>query len=130
VSVEIWKSLNTKDVRKGVLGANPRWAWYFTKTLSSLQRRLIVFTYILLVNLSTSRKHHEINLYAHFKEHCKWAKRFRGNLGLRLGPETISPLFADLSSTTQVYDCVLGQFTLSETIVFILSAKADQRKRW
>ena len=26
-------------------------------------------------------------------------------------------------------DCIPRQFTLSETIVFILSAKADQRKR-
>jgi len=27
---------------------------------------------------------------------------FNGNLGYRLRPETISPLFADLSSTTHV----------------------------
>jgi len=35
--------------------------------------------------------------------------------------------FADLSSTTFV-DCVPPWFTLSETVVSILSAKADQRK--
>jgi len=31
---------------------------------------------------------------------------FGGNLHYRLRPETVSPLFADLSSTTHVYDCV------------------------
>jgi len=32
---------------------NPLRAWYFTKTLLPAQRRLIVFAYFLLVNLST-----------------------------------------------------------------------------
>jgi len=44
--------------------------------------------------------------WANLKEHCKWAKKvmikFGGNLGYRLRPETISPQFADLSSTTHV----------------------------
>jgi len=31
--------------------------------------------------------------------------RFGGNLRYRLRPETISPLSADLSSTTHIYDC-------------------------
>ena len=31
----------------------PGWAWYFAKTLLPAQRRLIVFAYFLLVNLST-----------------------------------------------------------------------------
>jgi len=31
---------------------------------------------------------------------------FGGNLGDLLRPETISPLFADLSSTTHIWDCV------------------------
>jgi len=43
-----------------------------------------------------------MNLHANFKEHCKWAIKwqlgFGGNLRYRLHPETISPLFADLSS--------------------------------
>jgi len=51
-------------------------------------------------------QYHGINLHANFKEHCKWAKkviiRFRWDLGYRLRPETISPLFADLSPTTHV----------------------------
>jgi len=37
---------------------------------------------------------------------------FCGNPGYRLRPETISPLFADLSSTTHVWDCVPRWFTL------------------
>jgi len=32
---------------------------------------------------------------------------FGGNLGYRLHPETISPLFADLSFAAHVQDCVL-----------------------
>ena len=55
--------------------------------------------------------------------------RFGGNLGYRLHPGTISPLFADLSFTTHVLHCVPRKFTLSETIIFILSAVADQRVR-
>jgi len=54
---------------------------------------------------------------------------FGRNLGYRLHPETISPLFADLSFITHVQDCVPRQFTLSETIIFILFTVADQRKR-
>jgi len=53
---------------------------------------------------------------------------FGGNLGYRLHPETISPLFADISSTTHASDCVPPLFTLSETVVFVLSAVADQHK--
>jgi len=44
-------------------------------------------------------------LHANFKEHCKWAKKlldFVGNLRYRLRPDTISPLFADLSCTAHV----------------------------
>jgi len=48
---------------------------------------------------------------ANFKEHCKWAKKemigFGRNLGYHLRPETISPHFTDLSSTTHVQDRVL-----------------------
>jgi len=51
----------------------PLWAWYFTKTLLPAQRRLTIFAYFLLVNLSTYCKYHRINLHANFKEHCKWA---------------------------------------------------------
>jgi len=54
---------------------------------------------------------------------------FGRNLGYHLRTETISPLFADLSFIMHVLDCVRRQLVLSETIVFILSAKADQRKR-
>jgi len=47
-----------------------------------------------------------MNLHAAFKVLCKWAKKwqlgFGGNLGYCLHPETISPLFADISSTTHV----------------------------
>ena len=47
-----------------------------------------------------------MNLHANFKEHCKWIKKqlldFGGNLRYRLRPETISPLFADLSCTTHI----------------------------
>jgi len=47
-----------------------------------------------------------MNLHAAFKVHCKWAKKlqlgFGGNLSYRLRSETISPLFADISSTTHV----------------------------
>ena len=58
------------------VGVNPPpWAWYFTKTLLPAQRRLTVFAYFLLVNLSTYCKYHRINLHANFKEHCKWAKK-------------------------------------------------------
>ena len=53
----------------------PPWAWYFTKSSSPAQRRLIVFAYFLLVNLSTYCKYHGINWHANFKEHCKWAKK-------------------------------------------------------
>ena len=42
-----------KGVRKGGCGYHPPWAWYFTKTFLSAQRILIVFAYILLVNLSS-----------------------------------------------------------------------------
>jgi len=31
----------------------PPWAWNFTKTLLPAQKKVIVFVYILLVNLST-----------------------------------------------------------------------------
>jgi len=51
--------------------------------------------------------------------------RFWWNLGYCLHPETISPLFADLLTTT--HDCVPRLFTLSKTIVFILSAMAGYR---
>jgi len=47
-----------------------------------------------------------MNFDANFMEHCEWANklylRFDGNLRYRLRPETTSPLFADLSSTTHV----------------------------
>jgi len=73
----------------------------------------------------------QINLHGNFKEYCKWAKMyslsFGGNLGYHLRLETITTS-PDLS-TTHVQDCVPRWFTLSETIVFILSAMADQRKR-
>jgi len=52
---------------------------------------------------------------------------FRINLGYRLHPETIPPHFADLSSTTHVQGRVPGHFTLSETIVFTLSAKGVRK---
>jgi len=43
-----------KGVRKRGLGLNPpTWAWYFTKSLLPAQRKLNVFAYFLLVNLST-----------------------------------------------------------------------------
>ena len=51
----------------------------------------------LLDNLSTYRKYHGMNVHANFKE-----LGFGGNLGYRLHPATISPLFADLSSITHV----------------------------
>jgi len=50
-----------------------------------------------------------------------------GNLGYCLHPETIPPHFADFSSTTHVQGRVPRQFTLSETIVFILSAKGVRK---
>jgi len=53
---------------------------------------------------------------------------FGGNLGYRLHAETISPLFADISSTTYASDCVPPLFTLSETLFFVLSVMADQHK--
>jgi len=60
----------------GILGLTlPPGAWYFTKTLLPAQRRLIVFAYFLLVNLSTECKCNGMNLHANFKEHCKWAKK-------------------------------------------------------
>ena len=67
--------LRAKGMRKGWLGLNPPWGWYFTNTLLPLQRRLIVFAYFLFVNLSTYCKYHGINLHANFEEHCKWAKK-------------------------------------------------------
>jgi len=54
---------------------------------------------------------------------------FCSNLSYGLHPESISLLFADFSSTTPVKDCVPRQFTLSQTIVFVLSAMTDQRLR-
>jgi len=60
----------------GGLGlTSPPWAWYFTKAYLPAQRRLTVFAYFLLVNLSTYCKYHRINLHANFKEHCKRAKK-------------------------------------------------------
>jgi len=48
------QQVNTKGVRKGFLGVNPPpWAWYFTKYLLPAQRKLNVFAYFLLVNLSS-----------------------------------------------------------------------------
>jgi len=42
-----------------------------------------------------------MNLYANFEEHCKWDKKeYLGFLGYHLHLGSISPLFADLSSTT------------------------------
>jgi len=47
-----------------------------------------------------------MNLHVNFKENRKWAEKsylgFGGSLGYRLHPETISPHFADLSSTAHV----------------------------
>jgi len=47
-----------------------------------------------------------MNLHANFKEHCKWEKKqqlsFGGNRRYRLRPETISPLFEDVSSAMHV----------------------------
>ena len=71
----IIRVVTVKGVRKGGVGVNPPWTWYFTKTLSPAQRRLIVFAYFLLVNLSTWCKYHRMNLHANFKEDCKWAKK-------------------------------------------------------
>jgi len=49
-------------------------------------------------------------LHENFKEHCKWTKKkqlhFGVNLGYRLYPRTISPLFANLPSTTYFHACV------------------------
>ena len=49
----LWEVASDNGVRKGRLRLKPPpWAWYFTKTLLPLQRRLIVFAYLLLVNFS------------------------------------------------------------------------------
>ena len=56
-------------------GLNPPLSLIFYKNFITFARRLIVFPYFLLVNLSTQCKYHGINLHANFKEHCKWAKK-------------------------------------------------------
>jgi len=58
-----------KGVHKGGWGYPPP-SLMFTKTLLPTQRRLIVFAYFLLVNLSTC-----MQIHYNFKEHCKWAKK-------------------------------------------------------
>jgi len=55
---------------------------------------------------------------------------FWWEFGLSSASKSTSPLFANPPSTMHVQDCVPRQLTLSETIVFILSAKADQPKRY
>ena len=47
------KEVYTKGVRTGGLGLTPPFSLIFYKTLLPAQRRLIVFAYFLLVNLST-----------------------------------------------------------------------------
>ena len=47
------KVSESKGVGKGGVGVNPPLSLIFTKTLLPAQRRLIVFAYFLLVNLST-----------------------------------------------------------------------------
>jgi len=64
-----------KGVRKGVLGLNPPLSLIFYKIFITFARRLSVFAYFLLVNLSTECTYHGINLHANFKDHCKWAKK-------------------------------------------------------
>ena len=65
-----------KGVRKGGVGVKPPpLSLIFYENLLPAQRRLIVFAYFLLVNLSTYCKYHRINLHANFKEHCKRAKK-------------------------------------------------------
>jgi len=54
------------------LGLNPP---EFDVLLLTAQRRLIIFAYFVLVNLSTYCKYHGMNVYANFKEHCKWDKK-------------------------------------------------------
>jgi len=51
VNSRLWCSATSKDVRKGWWGGvkPPHLAWYFTKTLSPAQRRLIAFTYFFLL---------------------------------------------------------------------------------
>ena len=76
VNNQQWNGLESKTYARGeVWLPPPLWAWYFTKTLLPAQRRLIVFAYFLLVNLSTQCKYHGMNLHADFKENCKWAKK-------------------------------------------------------
>ena len=60
------KYVSLKGVRKGEGWTPTPWAWYFTKKLLRAQRRLIVFAYFLLVNLSTYCKYHGMNLHANF----------------------------------------------------------------
>ena len=102
-----WVVQADKGVRKGGWGYNHPLEFDILQNLYCLRKVDInCFRILLLVNLSTYSTNRGMNLYANFKEHYKWAKKwqlgFCGNLGYRLHPETISPLFADLSSTTHV----------------------------
>ena len=112
----------------------PLWVWYVTKSLLPAQRILFVFVYFCLLICRLNANNTEWICMQISRSIVNGPKSnilgFGGNLGSRLHPGTISPLFADLSPTTHVYDCVTQLFTLFETIVFILSAMADQRMRW
>jgi len=47
------KASNLQGRTQVGFGVKPPWAWYFTKTLLPAQKKLDVFAYFLLVNLST-----------------------------------------------------------------------------
>jgi len=108
----------SKGARKGGLGLNPPWAWYFTKTLLSAQRGLIVsHTFCLLI--------------FPFATSAKKMIRFWWESGLySASRNNLTTFRRPFVHYACLKDCVPRQFTLFKTIIFILSAMADQRKRW
>jgi len=56
--------------------------------------------------------------------------RFWWNLGCRLHPDTISSLFADLSSTTHGLDCVPIVHFIRYNCLYFVCYVVDQRMRW
>ena len=93
----------------GVLGLTPPLNLLSYENVITYAKEFVyVFVHFLLVLCQLNAQTTEWFCMKISKEHCKWKKylHFGGNLGYRLYPRTISPLFANLPWTTYFHACV------------------------
>ena len=115
-----------------MLGLKPTLSLIFYKNFITFARRLIVFAYFLIVNLSTQCKYHATNLHVNFKEHCKWAKKVIIRFWWESG---LSSAFRNHLTTFYRpfvhYACLRSCSAIvhfSETILFVMSAKGIRKR--